>query len=235
VKNAMDIAKDSASAVLTVEGLGGIISMVRTARTIYERIYSWAMMMVSRKLHIVGYITVMMLLARSFMLSIAGTVILLFLGDFVSMSISSDNVRVSSKPDKFDISRLFTIGGALGLLMTIEGTVLTMISLSYFGLSGNVDAIYSFGFAYLNFQGVLTLTIVRERGHFWKSRPSNFLGVTVAAEILLVTLISVLGFLELAPLGYLPVLAILGYTLVMSFVVNDPVKVYLIDRLKNTT
>ena len=46
VKNATDIAKDSASAVLTNEGLGEIVSMVKTGRTIYQRIYSWALMMI---------------------------------------------------------------------------------------------------------------------------------------------------------------------------------------------
>ena len=234
VKTATDIAKDSASAVLTVEGLEGIVPMVKTARTIYERIYSWSLMMVSRKLNIAVYITVMMLLSHSFMLSITGTVIMLFLGDFVSMAISSDNVGVSSKPHEFNVSRLFTVGGALGILMTIEGVVLTMISLSYFSLSGNIDKIYTFGFAYLNLQGIFTLMIVRERNHFWKSRPSNFLGVTVAAEILFVSAISTLGFLELAPLGYIPVLAILGYTLIVSFLINDSVKVYLIRRFKGS-
>jgi H+-transporting ATPase len=234
VKNATDIAKDSASAVLTAEGLGGIVSMVKTARTIYERIYSWSLMMVSRKLNIAVYITAMMLLSHSFMLSIAGTVIMLFLGDFVSMAISSDNVRVSSRPDEFNVSRLFTVGGSLGILMSIEGAVLTMISLPYFGLSGNIDKIYTFGFAYLNLQGIFTLMIVRERNHFWKSRPSNFLGITVAAEILLVTAISTLGFLELAPLGYIPVLAIFGYTLIVSFLINDSVKVYLMGKFKGS-
>ena len=68
VKNATDIAKDSASAVLTVEGLGGIISMIKTSRTIYQRIYSWALMMVARKLHIAGFIVVMLFLTHSLML-----------------------------------------------------------------------------------------------------------------------------------------------------------------------
>ena len=68
VKNATDIAKDSASAVLTVEGLSGIISMIRTSRTIYQRIYSWALMMVARKLHIAGFIVVMLFLTHSLML-----------------------------------------------------------------------------------------------------------------------------------------------------------------------
>jgi hypothetical protein len=74
--------------------------------------------------------------------------------------------------------------------------------------------------------------IVRERSHFWKSRPSTILDITVAGEILLVAAISILGFLELAPLGYMPVLVIVGYTLVMTFLVNDPVKAYLMGRFK---
>ena len=233
VKNSVDIAKESASAVLTDEGLRGKIAMVKTARTIYQRIYSWALMMVARKLHIVGYIVVMLFLTHSFMLSITSTVLLLFLGDFVSMSISTDNAQFSSKPDSFSMSRLFGVSGSLGILMTIESAILTLAGWSYFGLSGNVDKIYTFGFAYLNLAGVFTLMIVRERNHFWRSRPSNFLIFTVAAEILFVAAISLLGFLELAPLGYMPVLAILGYTLVVTFLINDFVKVYLISKFKS--
>jgi len=232
VKNATDIAKDSASAVLTVEGLGGIISMIKTSRTIYQRIYSWALMMVARKLHITGFIVVMLFLTHSLMLSITGTVLLLFLGDFVSMSISTDNVRSSLKPDKFDMRRLFGVSGSLGLLMTVESAIFTVFALSYFGLLGNVEKIYTFGFAYLNLAGVSTLMIVRERNHFWNSKPSRFLSITVLAEILFVIAISIFGVLELAPLGYLPVLAILGYALLTTFVVNDPVKVFLIRKFK---
>jgi len=234
VKNATDIAKDSASAVLTTEGLGEIVSMVKTGRTIYQRIYSWALMMISRKLHIVGYIVVMFFLAHSFMLSIMGTVLMLFLGDFVSMSISTDNVKSSMKPDKFDVSKMFTLGGSLGILSTIEGAILTLACLSYFGLSGNVDKIYTFGFAYLNIAGISTLLIVRERSHFWKTRPSNFFMATVFLEILFVGFISIFGFLELAPLGLLPTLAILGYSFLVSFFINDPVKVYITDKFRGS-
>jgi H+-transporting ATPase len=234
VKNATDIAKDSASAVLTVEGLGGIIAMIKVSRTIYQRIYSWALMMVARKLHIAGFIVVMLFLTHSLMLSITGTVLLLFLGDFVSMSISTDNVRSSLKPDTFDMRRLFGVSGSLGVLMTIESAIFTVAGLSYFGLIGNVEKIYTFGFAYLNVAGVFTLMIVRERNHFWESRPSRFLSGTVLAEVLLVIAISVFGILELAPLGYLPVFAILGYALLTTFIINDPIKVYLIRKFKTT-
>jgi H+-transporting ATPase len=232
VKNATDIAKDSASAVLTVEGLGGIISMIKTSRTIYQRIYSWALMMVARKLHIAGYIVIMLFLTHSFLLSITSTVLMLFLGDFVSMSISTDNVRSSLKPDTFDMRRLFGVSGSLGILMIIEGVIFTLPALSYFGLMGNIEKIYTFGFAYLNLAGISALMMVRERNHFWESKPSRFLSVMVLAEVLFVIAVSVFGVLELAPLGYLPVLAILGYALMTTFVINDPIKVYLIRKFK---
>jgi H+-transporting ATPase len=235
VKNATDIAKDSASAVLTVEGLGGITSMIKTSRTIYQRIYSWALMMVARKLHIAGFIVVMLFLTHSLMLSITGTVLLLFLGDFVSMSISTDNVRSSLKPDKFDMRRLFGVSGSLGILMIIESAIFAVPALTYFGLLGNVEKIYSFGFAYLNLTGVFTLMIVRERKHFWNSRPSRFLSITVLAEVLFVIAISIFGVSELAPLGYVPVLAILGYALLTTFVINDSIKVVLMRKFKDTS
>jgi len=232
VKNATDIAKDSASAVLTADGLEGIISMVKTSRTIYQRIYNWALMMVARKSLVIGYIVFMLLLTHSFMLSITGTVIMLFLGDFGSMALSSDNVRSSLKPDVFKVSRLFGVSGWLGLLMILESIVFTVFALSIFGLTGNVDKIYTFGFAYLNMAGILTIMIVRERGHFWESRPSRMLGITVLVEILIVTVISLVGVLEMAPLGWVPTFSILVYTLLATFLINDPIKVYLIHKFK---
>ena len=93
-----------------------------------------------------------------------------------------------------------------------------------------MDKIYTFGFAYLNIAGVSTMLIVRARDRFWKTRPSDFLVVTVLAEFLLVIIIGVFGFLELAPLGFLPVAVILAYTFLVTFLINDSVKVYLMKQ-----
>jgi H+-transporting ATPase len=234
VKNATDIAKDASSAVLTTDGLSGIVSMIKTSRIIYQKIYSWTLNMVSRKLHIAFFIVVMLFLTNSLMLSITSTLITLFLADFATMSMATDNVRPSLKPDKFDMRSLFGVGGAIGLLMTIESAIFAVPALSYFNLIGNMEKIYTFGFAYINFVGFSTILILREQNHFWKSRPSKFLSIVILAEVLLVTAVSMLGVLELAPLGYLPVLAILSYSLLTSLLINDPIKVYLIDKLKST-
>jgi H+-transporting ATPase len=232
VKNAADIAKDSASAVLTVEGLCAIKTMIKISRTIYQRLYSWTFTMISWKLLIMGFLILMLFFLHSLMLSITSTVILLFLGDFVSMSISSDNVSGSARPNTFSVPYLFRVSGTLGILMTIESAVFTVIAIPYFGLIGNVGKIYTFGFAYLALSGVFTLMIARQPQNFWKSRPSRILALTVLAEVSLVLAISVFGVLELAPLGYLPVLAIVTYLLVMTFLLNDTIKVYFNRKLK---
>ena len=233
VKNAADIAKDSASAVLTVEGLGAIKSMIKISRTIYQRLYSWTFTMISWKLLLMGFMVLMLFLLHSLMLSITSTIILLFLGDFVSMSISSDNVSGSARPNTFSAHYFFRVSGILGVLMINESVVFTVFALPYFGLIGNAAKIYTFGFAYLALSVVFTLMIARERQNFWKSRPSKILALTVLAEISLVLVISIFGVLELAPLGYLPVLAIIAYLLVMTFLVNDHIKVYLNKNLND--
>ncbi len=227
VKNAADIAKDSASAVLTVEGLSAIKTMIKISRTIYQRLYTWTFTMISWKILIVGFLVLMLFLLHALMLSITSTIILLFLGDFVSMTVSSDNVISSAKPNTFTVSSLFRVSGALGIIMAIESAVFTVFALPYFGLIGNVGKIYTFGFVYIALSGVFTLMIARQRQDFFKSKPSRILSLTVIAEVSLVLAISIFGVLELSPLGYLPVLAIVGYLLVMTFLVNDHIKVYL--------
>ena len=227
VTNATDIAKDSASAVLTSEGLGGIVAMIKTGRTIYQRIFSWMLNMITKKTQIVGYVVVMLFLTHYFIISILSMVLLIFLTDFATMSISTDNVRYSPNPDSLSVSRLFKIGTSLGLLSTVEGVALTMVALSQFGLTGGTGRLYTFGFAYLVLSGLFNLLVVRERGHFWKSRPSNVLIVTTVAEVLVIAAIALSGFLELAPLGFVPLIEILGYVSVVSFLINDPIKVHL--------
>ena len=230
VRNATDIAKDSASAVLTTEGLGGVVAIVGTGRAIYQRTFSWVLRMITQKTLLVGYVVVMLLLSRYFVISIFSMVLLLFLNDFATMSISTDNVGCSMKPDSFNVSWLFKVGLPLGVLNIIEGVALTFVGFSYLGLTGSINRLYTFGFAYLALSGLLNLLSVRERNHFWESRPSNSMIIMTVLEVLIIVAISMLGFWELAPLGYIPLLAIIVYLSAVIFLVNDQLKVYLIGK-----
>jgi H+-transporting ATPase len=230
VSSATDVAKDSASAVLVTEGLGGILAMIKTGRAIYQRIFSWVLNMITKKTFTVGYIVVMLFLTRHMVVSIFGMVLWIFFADFATMSISTDNVRYSKRPDSLDTSWLFKVGVPLAILALIEGVILTMTGLTYFGLESNISKLYTFTFAYLVIESLFSLMIVRERDHFWKSRPSNVLLITTVVEISIVSTISLLGFEELAPIGYIPLLVILVYSFVVSFFINDILKVCLLRK-----
>ena len=82
--------------------------------------------MITWKIQVVRYIVVMLFLIHYLTFSIFSMVLLLFLADFASMSISTDNVKHSLKPD----SHIMNIA---------EGVLFTMALFSYFGLSGSVN------------------------------------------------------------------------------------------------
>ena len=234
VSTATDVAKDSASAVLVMDGLAGIVAMVKTGRTIYQRLFGWVLNMITMKTNMAGYVVVALFLTHHFVISIVGMVSLVFLTDFTMMSMTMDNVRYSMKPNSFDISWLFTVGLSLGLFSAFAGVALTVAGLSYLGLGESVNKLYTFGFAYLVIIGVFNLLVVRERGHFWKSRPSNFVIGAMTIQIVAVVTISLFGFLELAPMSPVALLAIFGYAAIVAFLVNDQLKVLLLRRFKST-
>ena len=235
VKGAMDIAKDSASAVLIAEGLKGTISLVKTARTTYERLQNWVTNLITKKTLIIAYVVATLLVTGYFAISVFGVVLVLFLGDFATMSASSDNVRYSEKPSSFNIPWLFRLGASLGLAATLEGVALTLAGISYLGLAGDPNKIYAFSFAYLVLAGIFNLLIVRERHHFWESRPGNLLTLTAIAEVLVVSLIAIFGFIDLAPIGIAPFGILLAFTAAATFGVNDLLKVSLLRRFGNFT
>jgi H+-transporting ATPase len=234
VENAADIAKEAASAVLTVEGLEGIVSMIKTSRNLFQKIYSWTLMMVLRKLHICFFLVLMIFLTNSSMLSITSTLLLLLLADVVTMFMSTDNVRSSLKPDVFNIRSLFGTAVIISALMTVESTIFAIPAFSYFGLLGNPEKIYTFGFAYFNFVGLFCILSVRERGYFWNSKPSKMLIIAILIEFVLVIAISMLGVLELAPINYSLIISLLAYTSITTLLINDPIKVHLIRKFKRT-
>jgi H+-transporting ATPase len=231
VSNATDVAKEAASAVLVTEGLAGIIATIRTGRTIYQRIFGWVLNMITMKTQLAAYVVVALFLTHHFVISVVGMVMLVFLTDFTMMSVTMDNVRFPKRQPSFDISRLFWVGLSIGLLSAVEGVALTIWALSNRGLGSNLNQLYTFGFAYLVVIGIFNLLVVRERAHFWRSRPSNFLLGTMSLQMIAVIAISLFGFYELAPLGYATLLTIIGYAAAVAFLLNDQLKVFLLRRL----
>ena len=230
VSNATDVAKGSASVVLTEEGLSNIIDLVRTGRMIYQRILTWIFNKIVKTFQTVLFVILAFLFTGLYIVDAFQVVLLLFLVDFVTISISTDNVRPSEKPETWNITSLIKTSTILGVLTVAESLGLLYIGFTYLGLS-NTALLHTFAFDMLLFGGLFTIFTVRERGNFWKSKPSTPLLAAILADITISSILSIIGIPGLAPIPIQYVGIALAWFFVFGLLVNDQIKTKLLPHL----
>lgn len=223
VSNATDIAKKAASVVLTEEGLGNIVNLIKMGRIIHHRVLNWILNKIVKTFQTVVFICVAYLLTGRYMVTALEMALLLFILDFVTIAFSTDNVKWSRQPEKFEIGGLVRIGVVLGILVVLESIGLFYLAEHYFHITATPGTLHSFGFALLFFSNVCTVFLIRERGHLWESAPSKPLLWAMGADSVVVFLMLAFGWIVTAlPVALLWMLV--GY-LVVSTLINDYVKV----------
>ncbi len=153
-------------------------------------------------------------------------VLLLFANDFVTMSIATDSVGYSSRPDRWEIVPLITAAGLLALLVLAESFLVLYLTIGVFHL--DLPQVQTLIFVMLVFTGQATVYLVRERRHFWAARPSNWLMATTAGDLIVVILLAIHGLL-MAAVSLLLVLMVLGIAAAFMLVI-DPIKVAIFRR-----
>jgi H+-transporting ATPase len=230
VSNATDIAKQASSVVLSQEGFEGIFAMVVIGRMVYQRISSWTINKIIRTFKRVVFIVLAFILTGQFVVSTFNMILLLFLSDYVTLSISTDRVRYSEKPEKWNTSGLVKLGVSYGSLIIAESLLILYIARGFFGLDSNLLKLQTFIFVWLTLSGYYTVISIRERRHFWESRPSKWLTFALAINTLVVYVISTIGLPGLTPITSMEFLFILVYGFVFCLLVNDLAKVPLAKR-----
>jgi H+-transporting ATPase len=230
VSNATDVAKAAASVVLTGEGLSNIVELVRIGRVIYQRIVTWVLNKVVKTFEVAVFVALAFVITGYYVVSSLDIILLLFLVDFVTISLSTDSVTWSKKPDKWNVFSLVKVGIFLGITSVAELFGLLYIGISYLKLSSSVSLLQTFFFTSLLYMGLFTVLIVRERRHFWDSWPSFSLGVAILADIVVVATIVTIGLPGVKPIPFDYVLLVLSYLALFSFVVNDRLKAFLMKR-----
>ena len=225
VSNATDIAKKASSVVLSLEGFGGIFDMVIIGRMVYQRISSWTINKIIRTFKRVVFIVLAFILTGRFVVSTFNMILLLFLSDYVTLSISTDKVRYSEKPEKWNTSGLVKLGVSYGSLIIAESLLILYIALGFFGLDSNLGKLQTFIFVWLSLSGYYTVLSIRERRHFWESMPSKWLALALVLNTLVVYVISTMGLPGLDPITSPEFLFIILYGFVFCLLVNDLVKV----------
>jgi H+-transporting ATPase len=193
VANATDVAKAAASLVLTNPGLTDILAAVKTSRRIYQRMLTYTLNKIIKTVEIALLLSVGVMLTRSFVITPLLIVLLLFTNDFVTMSIATDSVSYSQQPDRWHIRWLVLVSLALGSLILLFsfGTFLA----ARYWLQLPLPQLQTLVFITLVFTGQGNVYLVRERRHFWKSRPGKWLVLSSAADIVVVSILASRGIL----------------------------------------
>ncbi|MEM3186514.1 MAG: plasma-membrane proton-efflux P-type ATPase [Conexivisphaerales archaeon] len=230
VSNATDVAKGAASVVLTSEGLSNIVDLIKTGRIIYQRIVTWILNKVVRTFEVAVFVALAFLITGYYVVSSLDLILFLFLTDFVTISLSTDIVTWSKKPDRWDVSSLAKVGVFLGALTVAELFGLLYLGIHYLGLSSDAGSLQTFFFTSLMYMGLFTVIIIRERKHFWDSMPSLSLAVAVIADMLVVAVLVTFGLPGVKPIPFTYVLSIFGYVAAFSFLINDRLKSFIMKK-----
>lgn len=224
VNNATDVAKKAASVILTSPGLGPIKELISMGRLVFQRVNTWILNKLSRTVLKIGFIVVAFLVTGRFVISSREMLLLICMTDFVKISLATDNERISKTACHWDIPELNRIAIILGCAMVLEALVLLYIGMIYLHIP--FQDVRTFSFAILFYFAVLSVFVVREKGHFWESTPSTTLLAIILVDILVGFIITTFGFIGFRPLPMAYSFLIMGYAMVFSLFANDFLKLY---------
>ncbi len=230
VSTATDVAKSAAGMVLTEPGLAGIVAAVKEGRITYQRILTYTLNSIIKKVVTVLFLAIGLVMTGHAVLTPLLMVIIMVAGDFLAMSLTTDTVTPSPMPNAWRIGRLTGAGVVLGacLLAFCVGAV----AFGAFALHLGTAAVQTLAFVSLVFGSQATLYAIRQRRHMWGSRPSNWVLLSSAADVLIASVLAAGGF-AMAPL---PFAAIAGtFAAAIAFAVMlDAVKIPVFRRLQIT-
>jgi H+-transporting ATPase len=216
--------------VLTQEGLVNILSPIKVGRKMFERISTWILNKIARTILKTGFVVIAFLIFGKYVISASAMLIMIFMTDFVKISLATDNVTGSKKPAKWNINGLAKIAVVIGLLMTIESFGILYIGLDRFHLNADSGALSTFCFEILLFFAIFSIFIIREKGHFWQSAPSQTLLFLLIGDFFLGVILSTFGLLGFKSIPIEQTLVVFAYTALCSFIVNDIAKVFLFKK-----
>ena len=188
VSTATDVAKSAAGIVLTRPGLGGIVASVKEGRVTFQRILTYTLNSITKKIVQVLFLAVGLFVTGHAILTPMLMVIIMLTGDLLGMSLATDNVEPSPKPNEWRIGGLTIAGAFMGVSELVYCVGALMIA--RFRLGYGMDELRTLAFVAIVFGNQATTYTNRERGRFGSSRPSHWL---VGSSLLDVAIASVLA------------------------------------------
>jgi len=227
VSTATDVAKSAAGVVLTESGLGGIVAAVKEGRVTFQRILTYTLNSVMKKIVQVLLLVVGLIMTGHAVLTPMLMVIVMISGDFLAMSLTTDRVQPSKTPNSWQVGRITIAGVLMGVCFLAFSTAI--LAVGKFELHLGIEALRTMCVVGIVFGSQATTYVIRGRQHLWGLRPSLFLVLSSIADIFIISTLAAWG-VAMAPLT----LSIIASELVAAIVFGllmDVVKIPLFARL----
>ena len=216
VSGATDAARAAAALVLTAPGLSVIVRAVETARSIFERMNSYAIYRITETIRIMFFVAMAMIVYDFYPITTVMIILLALLNDLPILAIAYDNTLLARSPVRWDMKRVLAISTVLGLIGVLETFGLLIIAKKWFDLSE--PQIQSLIYLKLAVAGHLTLFVARTRNPFFrKPYPAQILLVAILGTQLIAALIVIFGWL-VAPLPLHYVAFVWSYCILWIFI-----------------
>jgi H+-transporting ATPase len=228
VSTATDVAKSAAGMVLTQPGLPGIVSAVKEGRVTFQRIQTYTLNSISKKIVTVLLLFLGLVMTGHAVLTPLLMVLLMITGDFLAMALTTDQARPSAMPNAWRIGRLTAAGVIVGLCQLAFCSA--VLAVGKYEMSLGTAALQTLAFAALVFGGQATIYALRERRRLWSSAPSVWLVLSSLADIAIATVLAAGGIAMTALPA--PILAGLLVAAAAFALALDGIKVPVFRRLR---
>ena len=193
VSTATDVAKAAAGMVLTEPGLAGIVDAVREGRIGFQRLLTYTLNMLVKKIEIVLFLAIGLIVTGGAIMTPVLMVLMLVTNDFLSMSLTTDRASLVPAPSRWRMRSITKTAMVLGACKLAFSA--TIRALGKFGLALDAGELQTLAFVTLVFGNQAVMYALRERRSLWSSPPSVWVFVSSAADIGIAAALSLSGAL----------------------------------------
>ena len=228
VSTATNVAKSAAGIVLTKPGLVGVVAAVKEGRITFQRILTYTLNSVTKKIVQVLFLAVGLIMTGHAILTPMLMVIIMITGDFLGMSLTTDNVRPSRTPNAWRVGNLTVAGAFMGISELVFCTA--VLAVGKFRLGLGIEHLQTLAFLLIVFGNQATTYTNRTRGSLWSTRPSFWLVLSSVLDLSIGSTLASRG-LAMASLPLLVVGGTFAGAVVFAFIV-DAIKIPVLRHLR---
>jgi H+-transporting ATPase len=227
VSTATDVAKSAAGMVLTKAGLGGIVAAVKEGRITFQRILTYTLNSVIKKIVQVLLLAIGLVMTGHAVLTPMLMVIVMITGDFLAMSLTTDRVRPSPMPNSWNVGKI--TGAAVLMGMCFLAFCVGVLAFGKFEMRLGIEELRTLSVVAIVYGSQATIYALRARRHMWGLRPTIWLVLSSVTDLAVITVLADRG-IAMAQLS-VPILGCELAAAVLFGLILDAVKIPILSRV----